>query len=299
MSRNRAIFELIIAGSLWGFGFIATLWALKAFTPFEVMVYRYLIAFLVGELLWFVFFKQKNQSLNILECVKRPHMGFVAGFFLAALMILQTIGLLTTSAAKSAFITTLYILFVPLLAPLFHHFKTTWINIVLALLALGGTFLLTGANLDHITTGDLLTLGCSVMAALHILYIDKVSDQIIDDFRFNNFQTLGCLLSTLLLWPFQDKVSPLVFDFLPWAGILCLSLGSSMIAFTIQIRSQKVLEPTTASMLFLVESPFALIFGILLLHEHVSLIQALGASIILVSSFLSIWFGKKPKTNYT
>lgn len=291
ISKSRAIIELLTAGAMWGFGFVATIWALKDYSPIELLVFRYIVAFFVGELVWYFFISKTPKYLNPFK-EKNLKEGLIGGFLLAAFMIPQTIGLLTTTAAKSAFITTLYILLVPLLAPLFHHAKTSFWNFILALVALFGTFLLTGASFEHIVVGDFWTLACAVIAAIHILYIDKISEKINDPFRFNNIQALMCLVVTLALIPTQNKVSPITFNFLPWFGILHLALFSTMIAFTIQLRAQKILPPTTASMLFLLESPFALVFGVLILSETVTTTNIIGCIFILAASALTILIKK-------
>lgn len=288
MSRTRAIFELLFAGAIWGFGFVATVWALRSYTPAEVLFIRYVIALFAGE------------ALVALAAGgwRKPdptqwRIAAGGGLILAAFILPQTIGLLSTSASKSGFLTTLYILIVPLLAPWLRRSGFAWLHLVFVAIALCGAYLLTGANVEEITAGDLWTLLCAFFAAVHILYVDRVSGRITDSFRFNNMQSLFCGLATAAVIPMtQDGLSPLTWDWIPWAGILWLALFSSMIGFTIQIRTQKVLHPTTASMLFLLESPFALLFGMLFLQESLSAMQLLGAWMILAAAFLTVKFEK-------
>jgi drug/metabolite transporter (DMT)-like permease len=163
----------------------------------------------------------------------------------------------------------------------------------LAGLALIGTFILMDASLTDLNVGDLWTLGCSVLAAFHIIYIGKVSNKVGNAFRFNNFQSFWALLILTPLLFFQEKITWHSEEFLPWAGVLCLGLGSSIIAFYIQVRAQKVLSDTTASILFLLESPFAALFGFLLLEEKLSGFQYTGAGIILATAFLEIMREKR------
>lgn len=285
MTKNRAVVELIFAGALWGFGFIATIWALRAFTPIETLTLRYLIAVIASEIVWS--FRERRWQ--------RPHrsqikIGLISGLLLASFLIPQTVGLLSTSATKSGFITTLYILIVPLLAPFVKETKWSLASVFFAGLALLGTYLLTGASFETINTGDWLTLLCAFLAAVHILFIDRYSLRMTDSFRFNTLQSFFCLVLLLALLPFQAKFSPWTWNLEAWLGILWLGLGSSMIAFTIQIRSQKVLHPTTASMLFLLESPFALVFAMFFLGETLTLMQAVGAGFILLASLLCVRF---------
>ncbi|WP_413574959.1 DMT family transporter [Bdellovibrio sp. HCB290] len=293
LTKNRAAIELILAGALWGFGFVATVFALRAFTPAEALVYRFLIASVFGELIY-LYFKKPGLPSMISDFKK----ALPAGFFLGGLMILQTIGLQYTTATKSGFITSLYVILVPLINTLIFKARSSTLNYVLALAALGGTFILMDANISDINVGDLWTLASSVLAAGHIIYIGKVTNKVDNAFRFNNFQSIWVLilLSPLLL--FQKTV---VFSapWESWLGVAMLGLGSSLIAFSIQIRAQKILSDSTASMIFLLESPFAALFGFLLLDERLSWFQGLGAVIIMGASVMQILGDPSSKTTGT
>ena len=82
-------------------------------------------------------------------------------------------------------------------------------------------------------------------------------------------------------------------------GILSLGIASSVIAFYLQIRSQKVLSDATASMLFLLESPFAAVFGFLILKEQLRPVQIGGAVIIMLASVMQITWAPASKTTRT
>lgn len=285
MTKARAVGELLFAAVLWGFGFVAAVWALEVFTPIETLVWRFIIASFLGELLYLL------AHGPVLKSIRSDFIrAFPAGLFLGGMLLLQTIGLKYTTATKSGFITCLYVIFVPVLSQMIFKIKARKISYFLALLALAGTFLLMGGKIDDFNQGDLWTLGCSVFAAFHILYIGYVSPQIGEAFRFNNFQSLWALLIITPLLATQPQVHLLQFSLKPWIGLISLGLCSSVIAFYLQIRSQKILSDTTASMLFLLESPVAALFGFLLLAERLSLSQTAGAGVILLASALQIFF---------
>ncbi|KHD88202.1 MAG: transmembrane protein [Bdellovibrio sp. ArHS] len=283
LTKNRAALELIFAGILWGFGFVATVWALRAFSATETLVFRFIVASIVGEILYLA-----ARGPNFTTIREELLRALPAGLLLGGMLLLQTIGLKYTTATKSGFLTSLYVILVPLLNAWFFKAPSTLKNYLIVGLALGGTFILVDANLSGINVGDLWTLGCSVFAAFHIIYIGKISNRVGNAFRFNNFQSFWCLLALLPLYANQER-SPWPQDMTPWLGILCLGLGSSIIAFYLQVRTQRVLSDSTASMLFLLESPFAALFGFLILHERLSLFQSLGAVIIMLASVLQIW----------
>lgn len=294
-TKNQAVKELIFAGALWGFGFVATRWALDDFSASETMVYRFLVAFFAGETLRFLLTKLPHQPSFSLPPLKELKVSITGGLILGGMLLVQTIGLKYTTATKSGFITTLYVVLVPLIQHLIFKIKTPWKFYAYVALALFGTWLLVGAKLESLNQGDLWTLGCSLLAALHILYIGYTAPQVEAPLRFNNYQSLGCLILALPFALSQGEIK-MEASWLPWLGILFLGTGSSVIAFMIQIRSQRVLEPSTASMLFLLESPFAFVFGWLLLGETLTWIPALGAILILLSSYLTILLERTSQT---
>ena len=283
MTHRRAVIELIIAASIWGFAFVAAKWGLQSFSPIELLFYRFVIGLISGEILHFCLFR-KAFVFDMREVRK----AFPAAVLLAFFLIPQTIGLLYTTATNSGFLTTLYIIFVPILNHFFFKVKTDSKIYITVAMAILGAFLLMGGHFDALNKGDLVTLICAVVGALHIIYLGQVSIHVKDVVRFNNWQTFFCLISVLPFMGLQDSWHFSQVTNLSWAGLLFLGIGSSAIAFVFQIRGQKVLSDTTASMLFLLESPFALGFGFLILHERLNPIQWAGALVIMISSGLTI-----------
>jgi drug/metabolite transporter (DMT)-like permease len=285
LTKNRAVLELIFAGGLWGFGFVATIWALQGYTFSEVLCYRFLMAILVGEVIYF--FMQGRRFRPPTRTEWKLSLG--AGLFLGSLLILQTIGLMYTSATKSGFITSLYVILVPLMSHLFLRKAASLKFYAYVILALfGAALLLNVETSEGLNPGDLWTFACSFAAAFHILYIGRISKKIPDAFRFNNLQSFWCLIMLIPLLGHQAHVNTHFNTIWPWIGIVSLGIGSSVIGFYIQIRAQKVLSPTTASMLFLLESPFALLFGFCLLGERLGPRQMIGAALIMLASYLTV-----------
>lgn len=289
MTKARAIYELIFAGVLWGFGFVATIWALQVFSPALTLVLRFALALFMGEIIRRMLGGKSAFSFSQLRA------SWIAGLLLAIFIITQTIGLKYTTASKSGFLTCLYVVFVPM----FDHFmRGKKVRLALfrnVLLSLVGAFLLTGGNFSNINQGDWWTVACAVVSAFHILYIDRIARDIHDPFAFNNGQSFWAALFLLPLIFFETQplgknlgISQALQSPLPWLGLLFLALGSSTLAFLIQIRTQKVLEPTTASMLFLLEGIFSWLFGVLLLGETLEWIQVVGAFLILVAAYMQV-----------
>jgi drug/metabolite transporter (DMT)-like permease len=192
------------------------------------------------------------------------------------------------------------VILVPIINALIFKTPSTAKNYALAILALLGTFMLMDAKVDDVNIGDLWTLACAFVASFHIIYIGKVSSKVGNAFRFNNFQSIWALLVLAPLLLTQESVTTTSPSWMPWLGVLVLGLGSSIIAFSIQIRAQKTLSDATASMIFLLESPFAALFGFLLLSERLNLFQGLGAVIIMIASVMQIlWDPSSKRTGTT
>ena len=113
MQNTRlAVFQLIVANFFWGFGFIPSVWVLGSLHPAAIIFYRFLGAGLATIAIFLVSktkFPPLGESLRI---------GFIPGIFLALTLVLQAWGLKYTTATKSAFITILYVIFVPIMAAL-------------------------------------------------------------------------------------------------------------------------------------------------------------------------------------
>lgn len=304
-----ATLELVVAAAFWGFGFIASIWALEALSPLMVTTSRFLLAGLFGTVLVFFLNKKSFKTLNWTQF----RLAFVPGFLISTTLIFQTWGLQYTTATKSGFITSLYVLIVPLLERFWLKRKINNYHFIYVGLALIGVAvicdlpqslgLITRANaLDNKTDlfnfGDLLTLVCSIIASFHILWFDLNEKKIQSAFTFGIYQNIWAgiipilIMLVLSLFPSDpflqvQTAHSNIFSFYPIVGLLILVFGSTLLAFTLQIRAQRVLAPSVASILFLLESPFAAIFALVFLHEKLGPSQWVGGSLILFAAFLT------------
>ena len=144
--------------------------------------------------------------------------------------------------------------------------------------------------------GDALTIICAFAASAHIIVIGGVHKKLGHDFNgfnFNTAQSFGAgfptLLLALMIEPGTFKMPVHVFEFaftgssLPLIGFLSLTFCSTLIGFALQVRAQRVLSPSTASLLFLLESPFAALFAFIFLGEVMGLTQLAGGILILTA----------------
>lgn len=274
--------ELIIAAMLWGFGFIGVVWALKVWTPLELVFLRMLIGASIGMSLSALVRRKKLAWRSI------GRLAIVPAIWLALMLFFQTWGLAHTTATKSGFITILYIVLVPIFAAFFENRKTPMIQWLCILLALFGVFLIVDFSFETpLNLGDGLTFICAVAAAMHIIAIDKVSHEMHDAFFFNSMQSAWCgLMAAAVYFGNQGLSFPtLSADSLAWIGLLSTALGGTLIAFYLQVRAQRTLSPTAASLFFLLESPFAMLFAFIILKEHLTVRAMFGATLIMLAAF--------------
>ena len=288
--RLGAIFELLLAAAFWGFGFVATKWALEYLTAIEINFLRFAISCVVG--LPFLFVMRSKYSVK-----KKLKLSFMPAVWLIGTLLFQTWGLLYTTPTKCGFITTLYVVFVPLVEAFMQKKRirpTIWLCVAGALI---GTGLIVDIGVSDINIGDVLTLVSALAATGQIYWMGGVSPNINYAFVFNIYQ---CFWSMLILTPFVGwmtlghKFSVLH----EWPsnalwGIISLSLGSTVLAFYLQVRAQKDLSPTVSSLMFLLESPFALLFSLLLLGQALGALESVGAILIFVSALGATWLEQR------
>jgi drug/metabolite transporter (DMT)-like permease len=297
-TSRQAVTELLFAAALWGFGFVATQWALTTWNPQGVLLWRFAAALVLGEILH-LFFKRGRKKVHSWKVDFK--LALPAGLLLGTFLLAQTIGLKHTSASKSGFITTLYVIFVPAVNFLFFKKRFPLKVLGLAALACLGTYLLMDLSLqtlhEQINRGDIWTLASALLGAFHIIYIGRISRRIQDPFRVNNFQSLWALIAVLpvVFWGSSIQHAPVNANSL--AGLLVVSAACSVLAFFIQVRAQKILSDTTASMLFLLESPFAFFFAFLLMGDRLNGVQGLGALFILAAALGTVLVEQSAGTN--
>ena len=301
ITQRRAIAEVLFATSLWGFGFIATVWMLPVFDPLLLNAVRFAVTFACAAP--FIFYSPRlRKAIDNKQILLSMGPGFCLGIGLC----LQSAGLQYTSVTNSGFITCLYVLLVPLMGRIFLGRKIHLIHLGFVALALAGTAFMVRfqphQSFSQLNRGDLLTFAAAITISAQILWVDHALPRSRSPFMFNIFSCLWAGIAStfcmvvahfILGIPprFTWHISPaLAFNAL--IGCLFLVFGSTLLGFTIQMRAQKVLEPSAAAMLFLVESPFAALYGWIFMAEHLNGTQWLGATLILIAAGGTITFEK-------
>jgi drug/metabolite transporter (DMT)-like permease len=218
--------------------------------------------------------------------------GAVVGFFLAAGYQFQTAGLVKTTPSKSAFITGMVVVLVPLLSAIRiirppGAKAPRWNAFIGAILAFGGILLLTlpatSAGLlpdfTSVNVGDVLTFGCTIGFAFHCLALGHASPRI--PFQPLALLQIGfCTVFMALSMPLLEhphlNLTPRLAIALAIAAVLATAA-----AFSIQSWAQSILPTTHTALLMTMEPVFAWITSFLILHEKLGLRPASGAILIL------------------
>ncbi|MDR2611132.1 MAG: DMT family transporter [Clostridiales Family XIII bacterium] len=205
----------------------------------------------------------------------------------------QQVGIVFTTASKAGFLTALYIVLVPILGIFLKH-KTHWNTWVSVLIAAGGLYFLCITEGLHIKIGDLVILIGSIGWASHILVIDHFVSKFgqTDVIRLCALQFLFAGIFAFICAPFADpffvkesltaEALQAVMVSLLYAGIV-----SSGIGFTLQAVGQRYANPSAAAILMSLESVFAVIGGMLILHEKMSGREILGCGLMFLAVILA------------
>lgn len=290
--KARSNIMLLITAIIWGSAFVAQ----KAGTvlgPFTYNGIRNLIGALALVPVILVFTKISKDNGTYKKATKEDRKvlmmgGFLCGLVIAIASTLQQAGLgFETDAGKAGFITTLYIVIVPILG-MFIGKKVRPIIWLCVLMGAVGFYFLTMAGKGEgfaLHTGDLFVLACAFVFSVHILLIDHFSPKC-DGVKLSCIQFLTAgILCIIMMFIFEEpKWSEIIAC---WGPILYAGVMSSGVAYTLQVVAQKYAEPTAASLILSLESVFAVISGAILLHERMTGFEILGCGIIFVAVIIA------------
>ena len=285
--QTKGSILLLLCAMIWGAAFVAQSEGMQYVGPFTMGAARFFLAGLVLLPVIAVLDRKgwsQNRPVTRPDKKKQLLSGVLCGMLLFAATTLQQFGLLDTTVGKSGFVTALYIVFVPILGAVMG--KRAGLKVWLcALAAVFGMYLLCVGSGFSIAYGDLLTLGCAVLFAIHICYVGAVVPNM-DGVRLSCVQFFVC--SAL------SAVGMLLFEAPDWGSILqCwwpivyAGVFSGGVAYTFQIIGERDVQPALASLLMSLESVFAALFGWLLLGQSLSARELLGCAIMFAAIILS------------
>lgn len=282
---------LLLTAAIWGFAFVAQRVGMDAMGPFAFNAVRYAVGAIV--LLPLIRYRRRNALRFGASSAAPAATGFrrlqpfaFAGGAMFIGASLQQLGIVTTTAGNAAFVTSLYVVIVPLIGSFFGR-KTGLKDYLAALIAVAGLYIITvgfGSGFS-VAPGDLLVLAGSLFWALHIIVIGRFASSVDSvELSAGQFAVCGILsLAAALIFepqPFQGTLSAAI-------PILYGGVFSCGVAFTLQIVAQRHAPPAHASIILAMEGLFGAIGGVLLLGEAATLRLLAGGALMLGAAILS------------
>lgn len=283
----RGTLTLLLATMIWGSTFIFQRMASGGIGAFTFQASRCLLGVLVLLPVIWLFDRKKTDGKHYFSRWADGKLwlgGLLCGVPLFLACNLQQLGLGDTDAGKSAFLTAMYIVIVPIIG-IFLKKKPSVMIPVSVLLAVAGLYFLSCVGVSRISTNDLLLLGCALMFAVQITFVDIYASKV-DPLRLNVVQVLVCtLLSAIVALSAEDITWQAIrgnWISIAYAGVL--SMGA---AYGMQILGQRDVEPSTASLIMSLEAVFAVLCGVIFLQETMSKWEILGCILLFIAVVLA------------
>ena len=261
---------LLVVAIIWGLTFVLVKGALNDAPPFSFAALRFGLATLITILI---------VNKNIITLTKNEIIGgILCGFFLFLGYAFQNFGLMNTTATKSAFITSISVLIVPLLLFAMNIQKVKlriWVAVLLATLGLY-LLILPGGGINF---GDVITFGCAISFALHIIFQDYYLKK---EIRLLLFFCIQLAFVTLISFIHAQVFEP---ETIIWStrlinAIIITGIFATLIAFFTMIWAQKILNPSETAIIFAIEPVAAAFFAMVFAGEILGLSGWIGGGLV-------------------
>ncbi|MBR1647818.1 MAG: DMT family transporter [Selenomonadaceae bacterium] len=288
----RGTLMLLGAAFFWGTTFVAQVTGMDDLEPFSYAAARYLIGTLA--LVAVLIFTRRDRARERRQ--KNYRHGFLIGLIIGVVLFIassmQQIALQYSTAGKAAFITCLYIVFVPLGAK-FLGKKIRLENWIGAGLAIVGLYLLAVGESFSVQSGDLILFVSAFFWTAQILLVDRFANKV-DLMELSAAQIfMTMILSFAAMFMFETpKFSAMLNS---WFPIIYAGVMSSGVAFTLQNFGQKYAEPSTAAILMSFEAIFGALAGWLILNEMMTSREIFGCVLMLFGMLATQWAIVKKK----
>ena len=287
-NKLLANFALFLTALIWGVSFVAQREGMDHIGPFTFnMVRSFLGALsLLPVILWVKLSKPdtRTKKRKRYQHINLARAGVGCGLALFTAMSIQQYCMQYVTAGKAGFISALYIIFVPIIAVLQGH-KLEKRIVFSVILAVIGLYFLCYTPGGGFNVYDLLVLVAAFFYGVHILVVNFYSNKVnAGKACCLQFVVVG-ILSAVLTLLFENPTAASIIDCktsLLYAGILTCG-----VAYTLQIFGQKNTLPVIASIIFSLESVFAVLGGAVILGETMLPKEILGCVFMIVAVILS------------
>lgn len=287
-NKLLANFALFLTALIWGASFVAQREGMEYIGPFTFNMIRSFLGTLslIPVILWVKFSKPdiRTEKRKKYQHINLARAGVGCGLALFTAMSIQQYCMQYVTAGKAGFISALYIIFVPIIAILQGQKfeKRILISVILAVI---GLYFLCYTSGGGINIYDVILLVASFFYGVHILVVNYYSNKVHPvKASCVQFFVVGILSALLTLLFENPSISSIINCKIPllYAGILTCG-----VAYTLQIFGQKNTLPVIASIIFSLESVFAVLAGALILGETMLPKEILGCVFMIVAVILS------------
>lgn len=286
MKSNQLKYSLLLllTAMIWGAAFVAQSAGMEHVGPMTFICVRFILGGLVLIPVIAIFDKNKEDRMawNDKSLIKG---GVICGLFLFLAASSQQIGMQYTSAGKAGFITTFYIVMVPILSIFLKKKPGKLISISVLIAIIGLYFLCMEPGEKFILqVGDLWLFACAILFALQILAVDIFAPNV-DCLKLSSIQfiTVG-ILSIIPMLLEKPELGDIMSA---WVSIGYAGFFSSGVAYTLQVVAQSKVKPALASLLMSFEAVFSVIFGFIILKERLTLWQGIGCLVMFAAIMLA------------
>ena len=292
-NRTKAHLALLACSFFWGVTFVVVKNALLDISVFAYLSARFILGVL--PLIWFYRADLRKMTRDEVWA------GLQVGLFMFGGYAFQTAGIARTTASKSAFITGLSVVFVPIFLAVFWRKKIgawAWLGAVASFI---GLYYLTAPpeGLANLNRGDLLVMGCAVLYAMQIIFISGYSGKY-------SLGALSCL-QVMLAGTLATVAVPLLnitrlepffirYTFQMEFGVIVTAIFTTALAYPLLVWGQKHTTATNTALILTFEPVFAAITSFIVLHERLGGRSLLGAVLILGGICIAEWKGTIPVT---
>lgn len=283
MNKNlKGSLILLLTAIIWGSSFVSQKVGIETVGPMTFIGLRTLLGSIVLLPVILVSDKAKAKE-NVMPFSNTTLLkgGLYCGIFLCIASTLQTFGMKYIDAGKSGFLTSLYMIFVPIIG-IFMGKKLNAKTVIAVFMALIGMYLLCMKNgFSSVNIGDILVLLCAVFFSFHIMVIDKFSPKV-DGIKLSclQFFVAGAVASIGMLIFEKPSLNDIIMSSMPIAYSGIMSCG---VAYTLQIIGQKYADPVLATIIMSLESVFAALSGWLFLNEMMTSREFFGCLIVFMA----------------
>jgi len=282
MSRVQANLLLLLAGAVWGMGFVAQSTAMAAIGPFLFIGLRFTAA--TVAMLPFALIESARSPAKLERSNWRAFT--LIGLMLFGAITFQQLGIMSTTVTNSGFLTGLYVVLTPICGVLLFRewpHAAVW---TAALIAVAGIWLLAGGQLSTLTRGDWLSIIGAIFCGFQLSLIGRHASHTGRPVTLAVTEFAVCaVLGLSLAIAFEPISLAAIRQAAP--QILYAGIFSGGLAFTLQAIAQRYTTAAQAAIFLSSEAVFAALFGAWLLGERLPAIGWLGCGLILIAILIA------------